>query len=48
MVQCLRLHSSTAGDLGLIPGQGIKILHVTWKSPPTPQKKLTHSLLLDK
>ena len=27
MVQCLRLHASTAGCLGSIPGQGTKILH---------------------
>ena len=27
VVQCLRLHASTAGGPGLIPGWGTKILH---------------------
>ena len=27
VVQWSRLHASTAGDTGSIPGQGIKILH---------------------
>ena len=27
MVQWLRLHACTAGGMGLIPGQGTKILH---------------------
>ena len=29
VVQCLRLHASTAGGPGLIPGWGTKILHAT-------------------
>ena len=29
-VQWLRLGSSSAGDLGLIPGQGTKIPHAAW------------------
>ena len=36
MVQWLRLHTSNAGDAGLIPGQGIKILHAA-----RPKKKKT-------
>ena len=28
-VQWLRLHASTTGGMGLIPGQGTKILHAT-------------------
>ena len=30
MVQELRLHASTAGGVGSIPGRGTKILHATW------------------
>ena len=30
MVQWLRLHTYTAGDMGSIPGGGTKILHATW------------------
>ena len=30
MVQWLRLHASTAGGLGSIPGQGTKILQALW------------------
>ena len=30
-VQWLRLSSSTAGDLGLIPGQGTRIPHAVWQ-----------------
>ena len=30
MEQWLRLCASTAGDAGLIPGQGTKILHALW------------------
>ena len=29
VVQLLRLHTSTAGDMGLIPGQGTKIPYTT-------------------
>ena len=32
MVQLLRLCASIAGDAGLIPGRGTKILHATWYS----------------
>ena len=35
VVQWLRLHASTTGDAGLIPGQGIKIHHATQPSPPS-------------
>ena len=28
VVQWLRLHASNAEDMGLVPGQGTKILHV--------------------
>ena len=31
-VQQLRLHASTAGCAGSIPGQGTKILHAAWRS----------------
>ena len=37
MVQCLRLHASTAGDTGQITGQGTKIPPATW---PKEKKKL--------
>ena len=37
VVQWLRLHASTAGDTGSIPGQGTKILHYMQCTPP--QKK---------
>ena len=30
VVQWLRLHPSTTVDMGLIPGQGTKILHAAW------------------
>ena len=30
VVQCLRLHASTAGVAGSIPGLKTKILHATW------------------
>ena len=30
-VQRLRLHASTAGGMGLIPGQGTKIPHAAWR-----------------
>ena len=30
MAQKLRLHASTAGGVGLIPGGGTKILHTGW------------------
>ena len=30
MVQWLRLHTSNAEGMGLIPGQGIKILQAIW------------------
>ena len=32
-VQWLRLHASTAGDTGSIPGQGTKILHARAAQP---------------
>ena len=38
VVQCLRLHASNAGGVGLIPGQGTKILHAKLCS----QKKKSH------
>ena len=31
-VQWLRLHASTAGGMGSIPGRGTKILYATWRS----------------
>ena len=34
MVQWLRLCTSTAGDMGSIPGRGTKILHAVLSSPP--------------
>ena len=33
-VQWLRLRAPTAGGMGLIPGQGTKILYALWRSPP--------------
>ena len=38
VVQWLRLHASTAGDTGSIPGQGTKILHYMQCTPP-PKKR---------
>ena len=40
MVQCLRLHASSAGGTSLTPGQGTKILHVAQRHPPTQKKSL--------
>ena len=38
-VQWLRLHAATAGGMGLIPGQGTKILYVLWHSQKKKEKK---------
>ena len=38
MVQQLGLHASTAGGMGLIPGQETKTLHATWHGQ---KKKIT-------
>ena len=38
VVQWLRLCASTAGGMGSIPGQGIKILHGLWCSQKTNQQ----------
>ena len=39
VVQWLRLCSSTAGVMGLIPGRGTKILHVKWHGQTIEFKK---------
>ena len=39
MVQWLGLHASTAGGTGLMPGQGTKILQVTWQGQKKKKKK---------
>ena len=39
VVQWLRLHTSNAGGMGLIPGGGTKIPHVAQSSHPPPTKK---------
>ena len=39
VVQWLRLCASTAGGLGLIPGQGTKIPHATWHNQKKKNKK---------
>ena len=39
VVQWLSLQASTAGDMGLIPGQGTKIPHATHSAPSLPPKK---------
>ena len=39
-VQWLRLHASTAGGAGWIPGQGTKIPHAAWCSQK--KKKVTY------
>ena len=44
VVQWLRLHTSTAGDRGLIPGQGTKILHAAWCRPRKRKKNLWCSI----
>jgi len=40
--QWLRLHTSTAGDMGLIPGLETKIPHAAWRSQ---KKKKRHPAL---
>ena len=42
MVQLLRLCASTAGDVGLIPAQGAKILCATLCGQNTKKKKERH------
>ena len=42
VVQWLRLHTSNAEGMGLIPGQGTKIPHATWCS----QKKKKKSIVI--
>ena len=39
VVQWLRHHASTAGDMVLIPGRGTKILHATWHGQRIEEKK---------
>ena len=39
VVQWLRLSASTAGGMGLIPGQGTKIPYATWHNPKKKKKK---------
>ena len=39
-VQWLRLHASTAGGTGLVPGQGIKIPHAVWCSQKKKKNKI--------
>ena len=38
-VQRLRLHTSTSGSAGSIPGQGAKISHATWRDQKIKKKK---------
>ena len=38
-VQRLRLHTSKAGGAGLIPGQGTKIPHATWRGQKKKKKE---------
>ena len=38
-VQWLRLRASTAGGMGLIPGQGANIPYVAWRSQKTKKIK---------
>ena len=42
-VQWLRLHASTAGGVGLIPGWGTKIPHAMWRKKK--KKKSEHQCL---
>ena len=44
--QRLRLHVSTAGCVGLIPGQGNKIPHAAWCSQKVKKKKRLHRIRL--
>lgn len=39
MVQRLRLGASNAAVVGLIPGQGMKILHAAWRSQIEKRKR---------
>jgi len=41
-VQWLRLCTSTAGDMGLIPDQGAKITHAMWHGHKKQKKKTKH------
>ena len=41
MVQWLGLCTSTAGGIGLIPGQGVKILQVAWYNKKKKKAKNT-------
>ena len=45
MVQWLRLCTSMARDTGLVPGQGIKILHAEWHGQKGGKKKNDVTLL---
>ena len=40
-VQWLRLHATTAGGTGSIPGQGTKIPHATWQGQKKKKFKKT-------
>ena len=44
VVQWLRLCASNAGGMGLIPGQGTKILHVTLCSQKKKKATVLHSV----
>ena len=39
VVQWLRLHASTVGGTGQIPGQGTKLLYAMWRSQKRKKKK---------
>ena len=41
-VQWLRLCTSTAGDMGSIPGQGAKITHAMWRGHKKQKKETKH------
>ena len=45
VVQQLRLHAPNSGDMGSIPGQGIKIPHAVWYMV-WPKTKSLHSFQL--
>ena len=47
VVQWLRLHASTAGDMGLIPGRGTRILHASRHGQKIPSKTGHREVLQD-
>ena len=47
VVQWLRLHASTAGGMGSIPGRGTKIPHAAWHSHEKKEKDGSRHVKVD-